>query len=137
MSDPICYECLKPMVKKHGVISMNRKDFGNYEVAGVLHFSCEHCNSKIIPPLESIRIIRDGLRLHTLKVLNQDGSDSVLNLSRKLHCELAELDLILIQLKKEKLIIVSDEGRFPTITLKLTNSDKKTGFLNRLITKFF
>lgn len=132
MSDPICYECLKPMIKKHGIISINRKDFGEYEVPGVLHFSCEQCGSKIIPPQESARIIQDGLKLHILKVLNKDGADSVLNLSRKLSCELDELNTVLSQLKKEKLITISDKGRFPTIALKLTNPNKKISLLDRL-----
>jgi hypothetical protein len=125
------------MVKKHGVISINRKDFGTYEVPGVLHFACEKCGDRIIPPGESNRIMLDGLKLHTLKVLNKEGATSILNLSSIIGCEPNELDLVLTQLKKEKLILLSDKGRFPTVSLAPIKSKKKDGFLSRLIAKYF
>jgi len=137
MSNPICYECLKLMVKKHSIIYINRPGFGEYKVPGVLHFSCEKCGTKIIPPIESLRITQKGIKLHLLKVLKELNTESVLNLCQILKCELSELNEVLIQLNDENIISLSDTGRFPMVSLNTIEPKIKKGFISKLINSLF
>ncbi len=135
-----CIKCDKPMVKKQSNITFNRPGIGEYKIPGVLHYACDKCSAKIVPPVEVRRIEEVGLKIHLFIVLNRDGPDSILNLKEKLNCGDDELFELLIKLEKEGQVKLSDDGRFPFVGLiddpSVVKYESKT-WIGKLLSKFF
>jgi len=135
----ICYECLKPMVKKHGDITLTRKGYGSYEVIGVIHYACEYCGSKVILPDETERVEIEGVRLHMLTALKAKGPLTPLTLKEEIKSSTGILELAAKNLLKEKLIYIDyTDANLPIISL--LESDKHIPFFkifwNRLLSIF-
>lgn len=100
----ICYECQEPTVKKQGPVTLTKTGYGSYEVPGVIHFACDKCGVKIIPPEETERVEVEGVKLHILKVLSCEGVMNALTLKEKVRSTVDNLELAAMQLIKAKKI---------------------------------
>ncbi len=129
----ICYECLKPMTKKHGDITLTRQGYGTFKVIGVLHYGCNNCGAKIIFPEETERVEVEGVKLHMLVTLKTKGPMTALALKEEIRSSTHILELAAKQLFKEKLINIdySNDVKLPIISLHEGEEKKYTSFFKR------
>lgn len=130
----ICYECLKPMVKKCGNITLTRKGYGSYTVVNVLHFACDFCGARIILPEETERIEIEGVSLHMLATLKKKGAMSALALKEEIRSSTHILELAAKKLFKEKLINV-DYTNVKMPIISLINGTEPTSFFKKIWNK--
>lgn len=123
----VCYDCLKPTVKKQGPITLNKLGYGSYEVLGVIYYACDVCGSKIIPPDEAKRIEEEGVELHMLKVLkNCSQPIPALDLKEELCSEATTMETVALRLVKQNKIIVDySNPSIPTL-IAVKKEEKKT-----------
>lgn len=134
----ICYECLKPMTKKHGDITLTRQGYGTFKVIGVLHYGCNNCGAKVIFPEETERVEIEGVKLHMLATLKTKGPMTALALKGEIRSSTHILELAAKKLFKEKMINVDyTDVKMPVISLckikekKLSLWNKFKAFIKR------
>lgn len=122
----ICYGCLKPMIKKHGDITLTKAGYGSYEVKGVLHLMCEECGGRIIPEDEARRVEKEGIKLHIMEVLSNKGSMPALTLKEAVRSDVELLEESAKELVSSKDIKVDYKDPNNPIIQILNKKDKKT-----------
>lgn len=125
----ICYDCLKPTVKKQGEITFTKPGYGSYKVRGVIYYACDDCGVKIIPPEEAERIEIEGIKLHMLKVLkNCSQPIKALDLKEEVRSSVESMEKSAIALIKEKKITVDyTNPEEPTLSI-IREEEKKLTF---------
>lgn len=132
----ICYECLKPMVKKHGNITLERLGCGSYTVIGVLHYACDCCGARVILPEEAERVEIEGVKTHILKALKSNNKLSILDLRGITKSNVYILECAIKKLAKEKVVNVDYTNvKLPIISLIKPNSFSFKALWNKLLNK--
>jgi hypothetical protein len=128
-----CNECLQPMTKKHCDITLKRAGIGEYTTIGVLHFGCDICGAKVIPPMEAKRIEVEGIKIHLLKILREQGPLSVLILRETLQCDTLLLKEAIDVLYKQNKVSIEGSDEFPIIEIRDIFYNIKEPLIKRIL----
>jgi len=127
-----CNECLQPMVKKHCDITLKRAGIGEYTTIGVLHFGCDICGAKVIPPKEARRIEMEGIKFHLLKVIKERGPLSIIVLKEIIQCEPLLLKEVINTLYEQNRIHLEGSNELPIVSIKDTFCTVKDPLIKRI-----
>lgn len=119
----ICFDCTEVMVKKHANLEFKHPVIGIYTVINVVHYACEKCGSKIIPPSEAKRIEEQGTTEHLIKYLNENGKQPYQTVKAQMLCEEDVLEKVLNKLKNMKFLEVEEVGELKILELKPINHE--------------
>lgn len=106
----ICFDCLQVMVKKHANLEFKHPVVGNYITPGVIHYACDGCGNRIIPPHEAKRMEEQGVILHLIRYLKNNGAQPYQKIKAQMLCDETLLRSVMYKLKDKGKITVKKTG---------------------------
>ena len=131
-----CYECGKPVVKKHGDIEVYREEIGNFTVSGVIYMACDTCGSKIVFPEYADKINIKALKLHITKIMERDKKLSIFELIKKVNDNDLVNDAIDELIKESTIKEVTDSRKIRFLVYIDKNEGKENNWFKKLIKKY-